>query len=130
MKIGAGLAVIALGAILAFAVTANTSVFNIHTAGYVLILVGIAYIVFGRRASNWVGGRTLVRRVRSWPGGRLQEQTIPPYVTRNPGDSRVRAGLTQALSVRSDKEAAKDGDVTADDLLPGDTEVIEDVYEQ
>ncbi len=33
MKTGVGLAVIAIGAIFAFAVTTNTSVFNLHTAG-------------------------------------------------------------------------------------------------
>jgi hypothetical protein len=32
MKTGMGLALIAVGAILAFAVTTNTSVFNLHTA--------------------------------------------------------------------------------------------------
>ena len=40
MKTGVGLALIAVGAILAFAVTANTSVFNLHTAGWVLIIIG------------------------------------------------------------------------------------------
>ena len=41
MKTGVGLALIAVGAILAFAVTTNTSVFNLHTAGWVLIIIGL-----------------------------------------------------------------------------------------
>ena len=41
MKIGSSLALICIGAILAFAVTTNTSVFNLHTAGWVVMLIGV-----------------------------------------------------------------------------------------
>ena len=41
MKTGMGLVLIGIGAILAFAVTTNTSVFNLHTAGYVIMIIGI-----------------------------------------------------------------------------------------
>ena len=41
MKTGVALAVIAIGAIFAFAVTTNTSVFNLHTAGWVLMIIGV-----------------------------------------------------------------------------------------
>jgi uncharacterized membrane protein len=42
MKTATGLILIAIGAILAFAVTTNTSVFNLNVAGYVIMLVGLA----------------------------------------------------------------------------------------
>ena len=45
MKTGVGLALIAVGAILAFAVTTNTSVFNLHTAGWVLIIIGLRVFI-------------------------------------------------------------------------------------
>ena len=49
MRTGTGLAVIAIGAILAFAVTTNTSVFNLHTAGWVLMIVGVIGLAIPRR---------------------------------------------------------------------------------
>ena len=42
MKTGMGLVLIGIGAIFAFAVTTNTSVFNLHTAGWVLMIIGIS----------------------------------------------------------------------------------------
>ena len=52
MGIGFGLLLIAGGAILAWAVDATTSGFNVHAAGYILLVVGIISVVlslvFGR----------------------------------------------------------------------------------
>ena len=49
MKTGMGLAIIAVGAILAFAVTTNTSVLNLHTVGWVLMVIGILGMAIPRR---------------------------------------------------------------------------------
>ena len=68
MKTGMGLALIAIGAILAFAVTTNTSVFNLHTAGYVLMIIGIIGIAIPRRGYGWVGLRLSVRQTNWLPG--------------------------------------------------------------
>ena len=67
MKTGMGLALIAVGAILAFAVTTNTSVFNLHTAGWVLIIIGVIGIAIPRRGYGWVGRRLFVRQARWRP---------------------------------------------------------------
>jgi hypothetical protein len=40
MGIGVSLILIAVGAVLAFAVHVSTSGFNIHTVGYILLIVG------------------------------------------------------------------------------------------
>ena len=45
MGIGFGLLLIAGGAILAWAVDATTSGFNVHAAGYILLVVGIISVV-------------------------------------------------------------------------------------
>jgi hypothetical protein len=123
---------IALGGILAFAVTANTSVFNWNTAGYVLLFVGLLGLFLPRRGYGWLGHR-LIRRTRYWPGGtRMDEATYPPYVVRNPGNQRVKAGLPAVSNVLGgfgpgDVPAEKDGpDVPA----PRGSEVVEDVYEE
>jgi hypothetical protein len=90
MRIGSSLAFICIGAILAFAVTSNTPVFNIHTAGWVLMLVGVIGLFLPRTTAGWVGRRLLVRR--TYPGGRVEHVTVPPYVARNPGVSVIAAG--------------------------------------
>lgn len=109
MRTGVGLAFICVGAILAFAVTANTSVFNLHTAGWIIMIVGVIGMAIPRRTYGWVGRRLLLRRTRAYPATRVEEIDAPTYVTRNPGTTQVRAGLTQQE--------------------PAETEVIEDIYE-
>jgi hypothetical protein len=109
MRTGVGLAFICVGAILAFAVTANTSVFNVHTAGWIIMIVGVIGIAIPRRTYGWVGRRLLLRRTRAYPATRVEEIDTPTYVARNPGTSQIRAGLPRSK--------------------PADTEVIEDIYE-
>jgi len=137
MKTGMGLAIIALGAILAFAVTTNTSVFNLHTAGWVLMVIGILGIAIPRRGYGWVGRRLFVRQARWRPSGRVEEVTYPAYVNRNPANTRVQAGLP-APGVLGSPETAHhiDAAPSTRDLStestgprPGETEVIEDIYE-
>ena len=91
MKIGSSLALVCIGAILAFAVTANTSVFNLHTAGWVLMVIGVIGLLLPNRTTGWLGRRLLVRR--SYPSGRVEHIPVPPYVARNPGVSALERGL-------------------------------------
>ena len=132
MKTGMGLALIAVGAILAFAVTTNTSVFNLHTAGWVLMIIGILGIAIPRRGYGWVGRRLFVRQARWRPGGnRVEEVTYPAYVNRNPANTRVQASLPAPGALGS-PEAANHIDATRDlstEPRPGETEVVEDIYE-
>jgi len=136
MRTGVGLALIAVGAILAFAVTTNTSVFNLHTAGWVLIIVGIIGIAIPRRGYGWVGRRVFTRQTRWRRGAGVEEVTYPAYVNRNPANTRVQAGLP-APGALGGPEAASHVEASsgARDLTTGarptrETEVIEDVYEE
>ena len=56
-----------------------------------------------------------MRRTRSYPGGRVEEVSVPPYVAYSPG-SRSRAGLPPPS-------------VVTEDPSDTETEVIEDIYE-
>ena len=133
MKTGMGLALIAIGAILAFAVTTNTSVFNLHTAGYVLMIIGIIGIAIPRRGYGWVGRRMFVRQTNWRPGRRVEEVNYPAYdVNRNPANTRVQASLPAPGALGS-PEAANHIDATRDLTphgRPVETEVIEDVYDE
>jgi hypothetical protein len=134
MKTGMGLALIGIGAILAFAVTTNTSVFNLHTAGYVIMVIGVLGLAIPRRGYGWVGRRLFVRQARWRPRNRVEEVAYPTYVNRNPANTRVQAGLPAPGALGS-SEAASQVDATRDvstDPMgprPGETEIIEDVYE-
>jgi len=133
MKTGVGLGVIAIGAILAFAVTTNTSVFNLHTAGWVLIVIGIIGIAIPRRGYGWIGRRVITRRTRLRPTGRVEEVIYPTYANRNPANTRVQAGLPTPGALGS-PEAASHIDATrnlATEVRPVDEqEIIEDVYDE
>jgi hypothetical protein len=136
MKTGVGLALIAVGAILAFAVTTNTSVFNLHTAGWVLIIIGIVGIAVPRRGYGWVGRRVFTRQTRFRRGARVEEVTYPAYVNRNPANTRVQAGLPApgALGSTTAADHIEGTRVTRDlgtEVRPAaETEVIEDVYDE
>ncbi len=134
MKTGVGLALIAVGAILAFAVTTNTSVFNLHTAGWVLIIIGIIGVAIPRRGYALVGQRVFTRRTRRLRGARVEDITYPAYVNRNPADTRVQAGLPAAGTAGSAADHVETAPVTRDlgtEVRPvTETEVIEDVYDE
>ncbi len=135
MKTGVGLALVAVGAILAFAVTTNTSVFNLHTAGYVLMIIGIIGIAIPRRGYGWVGRRIITRQTRWRPTGRVEEITYPAYPSRNPANTRVQAGLPAASTVGSPEAgrhietSTATRDLTTEVRPVGEQEVIEDVYD-
>jgi len=130
MKTGVGLAVIAVGAILAFAVTANTSVFNLHTAGWVLMIVGVIGIAIPRSGYGWVGRRVLTRRIR-WQPRRVEDVTYPTYVSRNPASTRVQAGLPAGAAGGPEGARRADAsDLTTEVRPVGEQEIIEDVYEE
>jgi Domain of unknown function (DUF6458) len=64
MRTATGLALIAIGAILAFAITASPSFLNLQVAGWILILTGVAGMLVPRRGYGWLRRRVVVRRPR------------------------------------------------------------------
>lgn len=64
MKTATGLTLVAIGAILAFAVTAHPRFLNLQVAGWVILLIGVAGMFIPRRGYGWVRSRVVVRRPR------------------------------------------------------------------
>jgi hypothetical protein len=125
MKTGMGLALIAIGAILAFAVTTNTSDFNLHTAGYVLMIIGIIGIAIPRSGYGWVGRRMFVRQTSWRPGRRVEEVNYPNYnVNGSPANNRVQASLPAPGALGSPEAAHY-----APHARTAET-VVEDVYDE
>jgi len=130
MKTGAGLALIAVGAILAFAVRATPSWLNLHTVGWVLMLVGLVGLVLPKRTYGWLGRRIQTRR--TYPATPQPQRA--QYTTR-PANGSLEAG-TAPQPTFVDQEDVIDGTtLNGQPTAPyravnGQTEVIEDVYEQ
>jgi Domain of unknown function (DUF6458) len=113
MRTGAGLALICVGAIFAFAVTASNSVVNLRTAGWVIMIVGFVGLVIPRKTYGWLG-RRIVRRTRAYPGSsRVEEVSVPHYAAYSPG-TQINATLPGTTMVTEDS---------------AETEVVEDIYE-
>jgi hypothetical protein len=62
MKTATGLTLIAIGAILAFAVTAHPRFLNLQVAGWVIMVIGVAGFFIPRSGYGWVRNRVVVRR--------------------------------------------------------------------
>jgi len=69
MKTATALTLAAIGAILAFAVTAQPSFFSFHVAGWVFMLTGVAGAFIPRRSYGW----TRRKLVMNTGGGRQHE---------------------------------------------------------
>jgi hypothetical protein len=91
MRTATGLGLIAIGAILAFAVVGHPSWLNIQVVGWVIMLTGAVGMVIPRRGYGWLRRRMVLRR---GPAGRpvvdrVEEKHYPPYIMLNPGASGV-----------------------------------------
>ena len=120
MRTASGLMLVALGAILAFAVRGHPSWLNIQIVGWVIMLTGVAGMAIPRRGYGWLRRRMVLRR---GPGGRpvvnrVEETRYPPYVMLN-------AGTTAGTTVVADSEApAADGPPTIVDPPAGQVRVV------
>jgi hypothetical protein len=98
MKIVTALTMLAVGAILAFAVRANPPGLNIHTVGWVIMLTGVAGMALPGPASGWLRRRIVLRRGPVGPAvpagsagpaigddaGDAGDSPCPPYLLRDP----------------------------------------------
>ena len=94
MRTATGLALIAIGAILAFAVTTSPSFLNLQVVGWILILTGVAGLVVPRRGYGWLRRRVVVRRPRGGP----RWPTVSPAgsgTAASPAGSRTAGGSSQ-----------------------------------
>jgi hypothetical protein len=85
MRTATGLTLVAIGAILAFAVTGQPPFLNLHITGCVIILTGVAGMLIPRRGYGWLRRRVVVKRVPDGRIARVEDRRYPPYVMLNPG---------------------------------------------
>ena len=74
MGLGIGMILIAVGAILAWAVSVDTTGFDINTAGYILLGVGVASVLLSLAFwSSWAGPGYFTRRETT---GTVRRRTV------------------------------------------------------
>lgn len=127
MRTATGLTVIAIGAILAFAVTTATPLVNVHIVGWVLILTGLAGIFVPRKGYGWLRRRMVLR-----PGGRNKVVTSddeprgPRSIVARPLPGETPAGLAGLGGPRRSGTDTFTSDLDA----PVETETIEEFKEE
>ncbi len=94
MGLGVGILLVAIGAILAFAVNSNNvdtnGILNIHSAGLVLLVIGLLGIVLSIAFwSSW-GGRGMGSRGRVVATGPVDDR---PVIRRTTVDDRPAPGV-------------------------------------
>jgi len=120
MRIGICLFWLAVGAIFTFAVTVNTSVFNLHVFGLVIMIVALIGLFTPRRGYEWLGRRVVVRRTRQGGVSRVEQRTYPPYVLQNPGTGNAEAGISDRPSLEPDPEVGRLQDVARSEVDPAE----------
>jgi hypothetical protein len=85
MRTATGLALVAIGAIFTFAITAHPSFLNLQIAGVVIMATGVAGLFLRKPSQGWLRRRTVLRRGAGGPVvGHVDEKRYPPYVMINP----------------------------------------------
>lgn len=116
MKTATGLMLIALGAILAFAVNGHPPWLNIQVVGWVIMLTGGVGMLIPAAGYAAVRRRVVRRRVgRNGPVTEVFERRYPPYIKLNP--QGLPAGEDPADLVASREEDRADGADVVDEYL-------------
>lgn len=85
MRTASCLTLVAVGAILTFAVTGSPSFLNLQVAGVVIMATGVVGMFVRRPTQGWLRRRTILRdRRRGTVVGNVEETRYPPYVMLNP----------------------------------------------
>jgi hypothetical protein len=111
MKTTTALALIAIGAILAFAITWEPSYFNLDVAGWILMVTGGIGLVVPRRRYGWLSRRTVRRGSASGQQVDIEEVTVEPESKFSP--LLAPGGIDTRLDGSLDEPAADEPSITA-----------------
>jgi hypothetical protein len=130
MRTATGLTLVAIGAILAFAVKAHPSFLDLQVAGWVIIAVGLAGLLVPQRGYGWLRRRVVVRRSSGGrPVTRVEETRAPGYVMLDPVGTAEPA---ETIVEPAPEPAPEPGSVAdrREILTPPKTEVVEEYFEE
>jgi hypothetical protein len=85
MRTAIGLVILAAGAILTFAVSAQVPGINLRLAGAIIMLTGIAELIVPSRAGAWLRGRMPTRGELSEPAAdEAEDVAYPAFLLQDP----------------------------------------------
>ena len=134
MKTATGLTLIAVGAVLAFAVNGHPWFLNLQVCGWILMIIGVIGLVIPRRGYGWLRRQMVVRRT---PEGRsalgVRQKRYPPYIMINPAAAGVAGAVPEDATAEmpemptdSDAESWSNADAT---VVP-DKETVEEFFQE
>jgi hypothetical protein len=134
MKTATGLTLIALGAVLAFAVNGHPWFLNLQICGWILMAVGVIGLVVPRRGYGWLRRQMVVRRT---PDGRpvigMRQKRYPPYIMINPAAAGV-AGESEAKATAQMPEMPTDSPTQSwsesETTVVPDKETVEEFFQE
>ena len=139
MKTASSLTLLAIGAILTFAVTAHPRFLNLQVTGVVLMAVGVAGFFMPRRGYGWLRRRMVVRRSSRRPlVSQVEETRYPPYIMLNPGasaDDSLQPGIPVEQTVENiptipENNPRAERRAPADPSRAADSEVVDEYLEE
>jgi hypothetical protein len=135
MKTATGLGIIAVGALLAFAVTAHPRGLNVQAAGWVLIVIGLAGLFVPRRGYGWLRRRVVRRTPRraaiiSRRGGRAGVPAGAVVLTPEEADEIVTTDAEPEVFPGRTISKAEAEEMAPTSPLAGNTETIEEYREE
>jgi hypothetical protein len=110
MRTATGLTLIALGAILAFAVNGHPSWLNLQVVGWVIMLTGVTGMLIP--SSSYTAVRRRIVRKRTGPSGpvtEVYEHRYPPYIRLNTASMEQDPG--ELVADQHDEPAERSGTV-------------------
>ena len=108
MRTATGLTLLALGAILAFAVSGHPSWLNIQVVGWVIMLTGAAGMLVPNSRYAAVRRRIVRKRVDpSGPVTEVRERRYPPYIKLNPASLTATEDPGDLVASRQENAAER-----------------------
>lgn len=131
MKTATGLFLIALGAVLAFAVNGHPWFINLQVVGWILMVLGAIGLAMPRRGYGWLRRQMVIKRGPDGrPVARTRSRANTPYMMLNPA-SATHEG-TAATFDRAEAAGTPVVPVVPDELVPEelvpDEEVVEEYF--
>ncbi|HMH93114.1 MAG TPA: DUF6458 family protein [Streptosporangiaceae bacterium] len=126
MKTATGLFLIALGAVLAFAVNGHPWFINLQVVGWILMVLGAIGLAMPRRGYGWLRRQMVVKR---GPDGRpvawTRSRADTPHMMLNPAATTTEG--TAATFDRAEAAGTPVVPVVSEEIVP-EEEVIEEYF--
>ena len=129
MKTASGLTLLAIGAVLAFAVHGHPWFLNLQVCGWIIMVIGLAGMFIPRSGYGWLRRQMVMRRD---PDGRprvsIRQKRYPPYIMINPKAVAAESAGAARTATATMPEMPADHDTFAGP--PRGTAVREEVVEE